>query len=128
MEQFPGTEDRRLGRVPVPQTFAYLLAICLASVLTSGARAQTLLRWKLNHGESFSVEMRQETESQVAFSGKSANTKIDLDLQLAWAVTAADNKQFVLKQSIERIQLKLAGAQGTAEYDSAAKTRPTGQA
>jgi hypothetical protein len=106
-----------------------LVAILLTSVLSAGLQAQTLLRWKLAAGDSFTVEMQQQTESQVAFSGKSAATKIDLDLQLAWDVTAARESTITLKQTIRRIHLKLAAPQGAAvEYDSESNARPTGQA
>jgi hypothetical protein len=99
-------------------------------VLAAGGilQAQTSLRWKLKPGDSFSVDTHQATELQVAFSGKSAITKIDLALELTWTVTAATEREFVINQSIVRIQVKLAGQQGSAEFDSAAKTRPTGQA
>src|SRR4051794_13400642 len=51
------------------------------SACPNGAQAQTLLRWKLKPGDAFTVDTRQETESQVAFSGKSVTTTIDLALQ-----------------------------------------------
>src|SRR3954470_20829313 len=86
------------------------LFVCVFS-LCGGLHAQTLLRWKLKPGESFSVDMHQETDSQVAFSGKSVSTKIDLTLQLTWTVTSATEKEFAIKQLIDRIQIKLTGQQ-----------------
>src|SRR5690349_17672540 len=103
------------------------IIFALVGVLPSSAPAQTLLRWNLKSGESFNVETHQETQSQVAFSGKSVTTTIDLTLQQTWSATSASEKEFVIKQTIDRIKMKLAGQQGTAEYDSAAKTRPSGQ-
>src|SRR4051794_18942167 len=104
-----------------------LITLVLIFLINGGARAETL-RWKLKPGDSFTIDTRQETESQVAFSGKSVTTTIDLALQQTWTVTSAAEIEFVIKQSIDRIQIKLAGQQGTAEYDSAAKSRPSGQA
>src|SRR3954469_1370602 len=82
------------------------LIIFLSIFLIAGrARAETL-RWKLKPGNEFTVDVRQETESQVAFSGKSVTTTIDLALQQTWSVTSASEKEYVIKQSIDRIQLK----------------------
>src|SRR4051812_35954763 len=78
-----------------------LLVGTLAFALPTHLDAQTLLRWKLKPGDAFTVETRQETDSQVAFSGKSATTKIDLALQLTWVVTAANENEIVIKQSID---------------------------
>src|SRR5689334_7365811 len=83
-----------------------LFALLFALSVCGDAQAQTRLRWKLKAGESFVVDALQETESQVAFGGKSVSTKIDLTLQLTWTVTAATEKEFVIKQSIDRIQIK----------------------
>jgi hypothetical protein len=103
--------------------------IVVAAVWPVPATAQTLLRWKLKPGEAFSVEIAQHTDSQVAFSGKSAATKIDLELKLAWKVTAATGDAFTIRQSVERIHETLVTQDmGTIEYDSAAAARPTGQA
>jgi hypothetical protein len=102
------------------------ILICTGPVV---ARGQTLLRWKLKPGEKLGLTVQQETESQVAFSGKSATTKIELIVELQWLVSAADDKQIQLKQTIKGIQLKLQSPQGgRIEYDSAAEARPTGQA
>jgi hypothetical protein len=103
-----------------------LITLVLIFLVNGGVRAETL-RWKLKPGDAFTVDTRQETEAQVAFSGKSVTTTIDLALQQTWTVTSASEKEFVIKQTIDRIQIKLAGQQGTAEYDSAAKSRPSGQ-
>jgi Family of unknown function (DUF6263) len=90
---------------------------------------QMLLRWKLKPGQSLAVVTKQQTESQVAFSGKSATTKIDIDLALEWVVTAADESQITLKQTIERAAVKLSTPQNAViEFDSSATARPPGQA
>jgi len=102
-----------------------LVAFVFVFSLCTGLHAQSPLRWDLKSGQSFNIETHQETQSQVAFSGKSVTTIIDLALQQTWTITSASEKEFVIKQSIDRIQLKLAGQQGTADYDSAAKIRPS---
>jgi hypothetical protein len=106
-----------------------LIILLLVLPIPAIASGQTLLRWKLKAGESLNLTVQQETESQVAFGGKSATTKIDLDVELGWLVSAADQKGFKIKQTIKGVKLKLQSPQGgTIEYDSAAETRPTGQA
>lgn len=105
------------------------LAVGLALLLiASPARGQTTLRWKLTAGESLVVQTRQETTSVVSFSGKKAETKINLGMELLWNVTAADDSEATIKQTIRRIEFRLESDKaGKIEYDSAAKTRPTGQ-
>ncbi|HMC10600.1 MAG TPA: hypothetical protein VKH44_04895, partial [Pirellulaceae bacterium] len=103
-----------------------IVAVIAAQPVASG---QTLLRWKLKPGEALAVEIEQHTDSQVAFSGKTAATKIYLTLKLGWQVTAADNENFTIRQTVERIQQKITTPQAaTIEYDSAATGRPSGQA
>lgn len=75
------------------------------------------------------MRIDQHTSSKVAFSGKSANTKIDLGLELRWNVESAPDGQFKVKQSIERITFSLTPQSGAAVmYDSRDKARPSGQA
>jgi hypothetical protein len=84
------------------------------------------LRWKLETGQELAVVVEQQTTSQVAFSGKSATTKIDLAMDLAWKVSAAEEDKFTIEQSLTAIRIKLNSPQaGIVEYDSAVK-RPTG--
>lgn len=106
------------------------LAIAIVVLTVPGIlRAQTLLRWKLKPGEALAVEIVQHTDSQVAFSGKTAATKIDLTLKLGWQVTAAEDESFTIQQTVERIQQKITTPQAaTIEYDSGATGRPSGQA
>src|SRR5262245_49690645 len=110
--------------------FVVLWSVMLvAAVWPVPASAQTLLRWKLKPGDGFTIEIDQHTDSQVTFSGKSAATKIDLALKLAWKVTAASGDGFTIRQTVERIHETLVTQDmGTIEYDSAVAARPTGQA
>jgi hypothetical protein len=87
-----------------------------------------MLRWKLKPGDSLAVTIDQQTDSTVAFSGKSAKTDIVLKLTLGWNVVAADASGFKIRQSIDGIQQKLTTQQaGTIEFDSTSKAKPTGQ-
>jgi hypothetical protein len=106
------------------------LAAGLVVSLASGAvRAQSPLAWKLAAGQSLVVQSRQETTSVVSFSGKKAETKINLGMELLWNVTSADESEATIKQTIRRIEFRLESEKaGKIEYDSSAKTRTTGQA
>jgi hypothetical protein len=106
--------------------FKLLLLVLL--VMPAMASGQTLLRWKLKPDDALRLTIQQETESQVAFSGKSATTKIELAVELDWAVTAADEKEIKLTQTLRGVKLKLQSPEGgLIEYDSAAEAKPTGQ-
>jgi hypothetical protein len=109
--------------------FVFLFLAAMATPLPRAATAQTTLRWKLQPGDLLAVETQQQIESQVAFSGKSTATTIGLQLDLAWKVTVADQREITLQQSVERIRMKLSAPPSAAiDYDSAAKGRLTGQA
>jgi len=97
--------------------------------LATIASAQTDLRWKLQPGEQFAVNVAQQTISDVAYSGKKVTTQIDLAMDLGWTVTAADEKAITIKQSLQRLTFKMESPKvGKITYDSADKSRPTGQA
>ncbi len=106
-----------------------LTALVLAAIAASRASAQTELRWKLQPGEQFAVSVAQQTTSDVAYSGKKVTTQIDLAMELGWTVTAADEKTIQIKQSLRRLTFKMESPKvGKVTYDSADKSRPSGQA
>ena len=110
-------------------SFGVWIALLVALAPAASARGQTLLRWKLEAGQQLAVDCRQETTTLVAFSGKSAETKIQLDLEMLWTVTGVNDDGMHVTQSIRRLQFKLDSPKaGIVNYDSADKTRPTGQA
>ena len=106
-----------------------IILLLVFPAIPSIAGGQTLLRWKLKTDDALRLTIQQETESQVAFSGKSATTKIELAVELDWLVTAADEKEIKLKQTLRGVKLKLQSPEGgVIEYDSAAEAKPSGQA
>lgn len=103
------------------------LLVLATGVCAENASGQTLLRWKLKADDALRLTIQQETESQVAFSGKSATTKIELAVELDWLVTAANDKEIKLNQTLRGVKLKLQSPEGgLIEYDSAAEAKPTG--
>jgi Family of unknown function (DUF6263) len=102
--------------------------ICLAAA-PNRAIAQSPLRWRLKAGEALIVQLDQKTLSKVAFSGKSADTTIDLGLTLLWNIDSASDDQIKIKQHVQRITFSLQPQKGDAvKYDSASRIRPIGQA
>jgi hypothetical protein len=105
------------------------LVVLLLAALGNAAFAQAPLRWKLEPGQSLIVEVKQQTTSVVAFSGKTAETKIDQSVELRWTVGKAEEKGITVTQKVERIVFQLDSAKaGAIAYDSADPKRPTGQA
>ena len=96
--------------------------------IAGAARAQAPLRWKLEPGQLLLVEVRQQTTSQVSFSGKTAEAKIDLTVQYVWSVGEPAEKGMTVTQKIDRIVLQLDTKSGTIKYDSADPKRPSGPA
>jgi hypothetical protein len=106
-----------------------LATLCTLSLFVGVASAQTELRWKLQPGEQFAVSVAQQTTSDVAYSGKKVATQIDISMELGWTVTAADEKAITIKQSLQRLVLKMESPKvGKVTYDSADKSRPLGPA
>ena len=106
-----------------------LTATLVALAAVNGAFAQTPLRWKLQTGELFTLQVDQQTKTNVGFSGKSAETTIDLGMTLGWKVAAADEKSLTIEQTVERITFRIDSPMaGKLEVDTAARSRPTGQA
>jgi hypothetical protein len=106
-----------------------LAAMLVGLVAAPATNAQTSLRWQLKPGEAFTLQVDQQTASNVAFSGKSAETTIDLGMTLGWNIAAADDKSITIEQTVERITFRLdSPTAGKLEVDTAARSRPTGQA
>ena len=103
---------------------------CHWTVFASAAVAQQPpLRWNLKAGETYLLQFDQQTTSEVAFAAKKATTRIDLKVDLAWTVTAADQQAMTIKQTVRRVQFKLISpTAGGFEYDSNQQSRPTGSA
>jgi hypothetical protein len=101
--------------------------ICLAFgllLICPQCFAQTTLRWKLAPGQKLAVAMTQKTTSEVAYSGKKTSTAIDLSAELTWKVLGAENDQFTIEQSLDRMTLVIeAPAVGRVEYDSDPQAR-----
>jgi hypothetical protein len=104
--------------------------LLLAGLALAGtARGQAPLAWKLEPGQTLVVDCRQETSTLVAFSGKSAETKIEIGMELLWTITGKDDKGLAITQSIRRFVFRLDSAKaGVIAYDSAARSQPTGPA
>lgn len=106
----------------------FCLPILACFFAAQAADAQVLLRWKLQAGEEFVVRTEQETAAHVAFSGKSARSKIVMQLDIRWQVQPASDASFTVLQTIERLTASLTTADGAAEFDSSAKSRSVGLA
>src|SRR5437868_5263323 len=102
-----------------------LITLVLIFFAGGGVRAETL-RWKLKPGDAFTVDTPQETESQVAFSGKSVTTNIDLALQQTWTVASAESKP-ASPDSVHQLpqQSLLVVPEKDIEQDDTCTTTPT---
>jgi hypothetical protein len=106
-----------------------LAAVLVTLAAANAAFAETSLRWKLQPGQAFTLQVDQQTKTNVGFSGKLAETTIDLGMTLGWKVAAADEKSQTIEQTVERITFRIdSPTAGKLEVDTAARSRPTGQA
>src|SRR5438128_774994 len=107
----PGRGHQSLRSQAMVRPAVFFLLLSASIGLPSAASAEVLLRWKLKTGDRLIVETQQHIESEVGFSGKLAKTAIDLDVELGWIVSAADDNQFTIKQSVQRVHVRAATGQ-----------------
>lgn len=111
-----------------------LACLCMLALATA-ARAQpsgsTALAWKLPAGSEHRLAFTQVTESVTSVNKYALRLKMEMRADLRWQVERVDEAGAMeIRQSIERIQLKMVPADGAApiEFDSAAADRPRGAA
>lgn len=112
------------------KTKLLLIALALLGLtLHESAQAQAPLRWKLQKGEKFTLQMKQQTESLVTLSSKKLNSTVDLQVNVSWEVTEAEEDKFVIEQTIDSIRIEMKGAdQNPVIYDSREKKALVGAA
>jgi hypothetical protein len=105
------------------------LATLLFGLLSARtAPSQTLLHWKLEPGEQLKIKTTQETRSDVAYGGKTTTTHIDLAVELAWQVIAADAGMTRMKQTVTRASADVRTQDGgRLTYDSTNSAKPAGR-
>ncbi len=108
-------------------SFAALVAPLLAS---ADARAQTLLRWKLQQGQKLRVEVTQKSDLETTVGTKPLKMSIGMTMEMDWTVDAVDEQGTAqLTQSFSRLAMKMdVPGTGAIQYDSAAPAPATGPA
>lgn len=92
-------------------------------------QSQEPLRWSLQKGETFTLQMKQQTDSLVNLSSKKLSSKVDLQVNVGWEVTSAEAETFVIEQTIESIRIEMKGPdQDPVIYDSREKKALVGAA
>ena len=112
------------------KTWIILFGACLTILLSFGeiSSAQDL-RWKLQKGDKYQLQMKQVTDSVVNLSGKKLNSTINLLVLVGWEVTAADDEAFVIEQTIDALRIEMKGPdQNPVSYDSREKKAVVGAA
>lgn len=75
-------------------------------VLNASAQSNQPLRWNLKQGEKLSVVLEQNTGVKTTLGNRAQETGNEMIMSLNWEVTSVENG-FVIKQSVERIQLTI---------------------
>lgn len=102
---------------------------CAGSLFCESAQAQETLRWKLQKGDTFTLQMKQQTDSLVNLSSKKLNSTVDLQVNVGWEVTSAEAETFVIEQTIGSIRIEMKSPdQDPVIYDSLEKKALVGAA
>jgi hypothetical protein len=117
----------------IGRSFCRVVMVFTAALFTTAAtpsRAEELLRWKLNAGETLHVELAQKSELETNVANKPVKMKLDMGFGLKWQVESVSETGVArIAQSFTRLRLKMElPKQDPVEYDSAAETKPTGPA
>lgn len=107
----------------------YLLVLlfgCFALCETATAQE---LHWKLQKGDKFQLQMKQQTSSVVSLTSRKLPSSVDLQVNVSWEVQAADDDAFVIEQTIDSIRIEMKGPESQAvKYNSAEKVAVVGAA
>jgi hypothetical protein len=106
------------------------LLITLLTILSiTPAEAATLLRWKLQQGDRFRVQINQDTKSVMTVAGKPIEAQ-KMAMQISWVVESVDDQGIIqLAQTFERIKLSMQPTgQPEVNYDSASEQPPSAMA
>jgi hypothetical protein len=107
-----------------------LVALAALLLAAADARAQTLLRWKLQPGEKFRVEFSQKSDLETTVGTKPLKMSIDMTMDMNWSVDAVDQQGVAqLTQSFSRLAMKMdIPGTGAIQFDSAAPAPAAGPA
>jgi hypothetical protein len=109
-------------------SIAFLVVVCGLS-FRQPVQSQEPLRWSLQKGEKFTLQMKQQTDSLVNLSSKKLTSKVDLQVHIGWEVTSAEAETFVIEQTIDSIRIEMKGPdQDPVIYDSREKKALVGAA
>lgn len=107
----------------------FFAALVLGLSYCESVSAQEALRWKLEKGAKYELQMKQQTSSLVTLSSKKLPSTVDLQVNVGWEVTSAEADQFVIEQTIDSIRIEMKGPdQNPVVYDSREKKVLVGSA
>lgn len=106
------------------------LAGCLLILLyAAGVSAQEPLRWKLEKGQRFTLQMTQTADSLVSHGPNKLASSVEMLLVLGWDVQEADGDKFVIEQRLEAIRIAMKNPNGdVTAYDSRERKAVVGAA
>ena len=112
--------------------FRGLLALTVATAaLSAGAvRAQTLLRWKFQPGQTLHYEVQQDVKTKGNVGAQAIGMTMKMTMDMTWKVDAVDAQgNGSLTMTLDRVRMKADLPQGMSmEYDSASDKEPEGLA
>ena len=88
---------------------------------------EVLLAWKFVDGQRLNVHLKQRTEADTVYTGKTLKLAVDLELDLVWEVSQAmqDSESAKIEQRVQRIQARISDGTGSGrQYDSMSKRNP----
>jgi hypothetical protein len=109
------------------KTYVAVLLVGCAALCQAAAGQE--LRWKLQKGEKFQLQMKQETKSTVSLTSRKIPSSVEMQVNVSWDVQSAEDDLSVIEQTIDSIRIDMKGPeQQTVHYDSAEKKAAVGAA
>ncbi|OHB80446.1 MAG: hypothetical protein A2W31_01220 [Planctomycetes bacterium RBG_16_64_10] len=105
-----------------------LVASLAAAPAPPPVQSPTVLRWKLKQGDTFRVDLQQDTRQLVTTAGKTMEIPQTMLMQMTWSVEAVDPQGIIkMTQTIDRVSMAMQPpGQKEVKYDSASGQPPTG--
>ena len=107
-----------------------LVCALVLTAVTAESRAERLLRWKLQPGETIDVRIVQDMDMTSNVLGKSLLSSADMSMVMRWVVKDVDQEGVTeIRQSIRRLRMAVETPGSAAVvYDSASQDTPVGLA
>jgi hypothetical protein len=107
-------------------TPAIVILFCVTSFATLECNAAKLLRWKLQPGQQFQVQVAQNSKTKTTVNDRTVKMSLDMLMDMKWTVDSVDQMGVAtISQMFTRMRVDMdAPSVGKVSFDTAKETKP----